>query len=147
MGTTSTRTPLPELGSLINDTPEPVEVAIQGETVTVQYHPARITPLWLESLNENDPRSLAKALAEVISSWDVLENGQPLEPSEQVFASFPFPVLAAFSEAVAKAAAGSEEGNVSSTSPASREPASTSPSSTAQNHSSPSTSRQPVTAT
>lgn len=138
---------MPELGALINDTPEPIEVQFGPDVVTVQYHPARITPLWLESLNESDARSLSRALADVISSWDVVENGQPVEPSEHAFARMPFPVLAKFSEAIAKAAAGSEEGNASSTSPESRAPVSTSPSSTEQNHSSLDTSRQPVTAT
>jgi hypothetical protein len=139
---------MPELGSLINDTAERLEVEVNGSIVAVAYHPARITPLWLsDAMVTDDPLSLARSLAAVLTEWDVVENGQPVPLNADTLATFPFPVLGAFADAIGTAASGSEEGNVSSSSQASGAPASTIPASTEQNHSSLDTSRPPVTAT
>jgi hypothetical protein len=139
---------MPELRSLINDAPEPLEIHVHGEVVEVQYHPARITPLWLaEAMGADDPLALSRSLAAVMSDWNVAENGNPVPLTADILASFPFPVLGAFADAIGKAAAGSEEGNVSSSSPRNGAAASTTRSFTEQNHSSLDTSRPPVTAT
>ena len=139
---------MPELGSLINDRPEQIEVEINGQVVLVMYHPARITPRWLsEAMQADDPLSLARALAEVMSEWDVVENGAPVPLDADALASFPFPVLAAFSEAIGNAASGAAEGNDSSSSPRNPEQVSTTPSSTENHQSSIVTSRPVATST
>jgi len=140
---------MPELRALINDEPERLAVELpKGEVVVVLYHPARITPLWLsDAMVSDDPLALARAIADVLSDWDVTDDGNPLALNAETLASFPFPVLGAFADAIGKAAAGSEEGNVSSSSPRNGAAASMTPSSTEQNHSSLDTSRPPVTAT
>ena len=133
---------MPDLGSLINDKPEELEVEVNGLVVSVSYHPARITPLWLAGAMEtNDPLQLSRSLAAVMSDWDVYENGQPVPLNAETLATFPFPVLAAFSSAIGEAAAGAAEGNASSSSPKRPEPVSTIPSSTENHQSSTDTSR------
>lgn len=139
---------MPELGSLINDKPEELEVEVNGLVVSVAYHPARITPLWLsKAMQTDDPLAMAQALADVMSDWDVYENGQPIPLNAETLASFPYPVLADFSAAIGEAASGGAEGNVSSTSRSTGEPASTTPSSTGTNQNSVDTSRPVATST
>src|ERR1044072_7258622 len=103
---------MPELRALINDEPERLEVELpKGEVVTVLYHPARITPLWLsDAMVSEEPLALARAIADVLSDWDVTEDGKPVALNADTLASFPFPVLGAFADAIGQAAAGSEEG-------------------------------------
>lgn len=150
---------MPELNSLIHDSPERLTVVLNDRKVdkmmgyepvevVVDYHPARITPLWLSNaMQTDDPLSLARSLAAVMSGWDVVENGQTVPLTPETLATFPFPVLGAFADAIGQAAAGSAEGNDTSTSPRNGAPASMTPSTTAENQSSLVTSRQHATET
>jgi len=123
---------MPELRALIHDTPERIEAEVNGERIALDYHPARVTPLWIDDLmgSGDKPLLLARVLAGVLSGWDVVENGKPLPLTEEVLASLPLPVLGAFAAAIGEASAGGEEGNGSPASLGPKGPDSTTPNTT-----------------
>lgn len=122
-----------EIASLLNDSPEWVEVKVEESTFSVAYHPARVTPLWLAKLQgaDDDPMTLPTVLSELVSDWDVTENGQALPLDAEVLGSLPYKVIGAISLAVSQAAAGSEEKNDSNASTEASDSGHTTPSSTA----------------
>lgn len=136
---------MPDLRALVRDEPEQLAVDVHGLTVTLAYHPARITPAWLNgAFQMEDAFALARALSTVISSWDIVQDGQPFPPSVENLAALPFPLLGELSRAIGEAAAGGDEGKDSSASTAGSPRASTTPSFTESHPSGNATSPLPA---
>lgn len=136
---------MPELGSLVRDDPEWVPVTVGQETFQIAYHPARVTPLWLDGLlNVADPMRMSATLASVLADWDIVQDGQPFPPTADNIAQLPFPVLLAVARVIGDSGSGSEEGNGSSESSGDRPSASTNGTSTATRPGGSVTSTQPA---
>ena len=68
----------------------------------------------MERLRDEDVLSVCEALAAVLISWDVTQDGQPFPPLRDNIALFSFPVVTALFEEVCRSAAPSDaEGNAS----------------------------------
>lgn len=111
---------MPEIGQLTR--PKRLEVVIdlgEGDTVTLGFDQNSVTPAWVSDAekrdSQNDTQSLPKALAEVITDWDVTNEGQPFPPSTENLAVLSYPVQAALLEQILTAAVPSRaEKNASS---------------------------------
>jgi hypothetical protein len=115
-----------------------------GDTVSLTFDANRVTPRWMDEamqrVTDQDMLSLCKALSEVLSAWDVVDdNGSPV-PIEPALKDLSFPVVNSLFEAVCKSAApSSEEGNGSATTSSTPPNVSSSMPASPQNGPSPST--------
>ncbi len=141
---------MPEIGHLTR--PKPVHVSIDlgdGEPpLELDFDASKITPRWMGEAekrdNEQDALSLPKALADVILSWDVTNEGQAFEPTAENISIFNYSALRSLLEKIITAAVpASEEGNVSSRPSSTPPSASTEPPETSPNGAATSTSPVP----
>lgn len=92
-----------------------------GDTLTITYDANRLTTSWLEQGllrdDQNDARSLAKAVAEVLLGWDVTEDdGSPWPPTADNIATMAIPTQRTLIAQMLEAAIPtSEEGKGSAT--------------------------------
>ena len=96
---------------------KPVEAVIDlgdGDTITLQFDRNMVTPAWVEEGRKD--AFLSRALAEVILSWDVVnDDGSPYEPTAENLAVFSFDAQSRLLEHIVEAAVPSRaEGNASS---------------------------------
>lgn len=96
---------------------KPVEAVIDlgdGDTITLQFDRNMVTPAWVEEGRKDS--FLSRALAEVILSWDVVnDDGSPYQPTPENLAVFSFDAQSRLLEHIVEAAVPSRaEGNVSS---------------------------------
>jgi hypothetical protein len=77
---------MPELSSLTRAKPTTAVIEHDGDTITLTFDRNRVTPAWVAEASrrdeEQDPLSLPKALASVISEWDVTNDG-PFPPTAE----------------------------------------------------------------
>lgn len=116
---------MPELSSLTRQKPTDVTIDLgDGDTVTLTFDRNRVTPAWVQGAAQRDEQqdalSLPKALAEVIVSWDVTNDGQPFPPTVENLAELSYPAQKALLEQLMGAAVpGEAEGKaLPATSPA-----------------------------
>jgi hypothetical protein len=95
-----------------------------GDVVKVTFDRNKITPSWLmraaqRETEENDLQSTARALAEVIVSWDITDDaGAMMPPSVETMSLLSIPAQAKLLEQVMLGAVPSDaEGNASSATP------------------------------
>jgi hypothetical protein len=137
---------VPDIGRLTRPKLERATIDLgDGDTVALEFDANKVTPRWMnhtmEGAANTDLLVLAKALNEVLTAWDITDNGEPFPPSVDNIAVLSFPAVNLLFEEVCKAAAPSDaEGNASS--PSASEPAlaSTQESQSSQNGSDSSTS-------
>lgn len=107
---------MPELSSLTRAKPTQAMIDLgDGDTVTLMFDRNRVTPAWVALASkrdeEQDPLSLPKALAEVISEWDVTNEG-PFPPTPENIAVLSYPAQRSLLEKIMVASVpSSEEGN------------------------------------
>jgi hypothetical protein len=98
---------MPELSSFTRQRPLTVSVDVAGEPVEFVFDGNAVTPRWMET-------NLVDGLALALLSWNLTENGQPLELSKENLDRMPYPVLTLLTERLIQAAApASAEGNAS----------------------------------
>ena len=102
--------------------PKPVDLAfdVGGEMIAIVFDKNAMTPNWAQRISQGaaneDMLSVTKGLAEIIISWDLVdEQEQPVPPSAEVLGDLPFDFLIKLQERIAEASVpSSEEGNASS---------------------------------
>ena len=90
-----------------------------GDSVTMSFDANKVTPRWMneamERIQEQDMLSLCQALSDVLTGWDVSNEGQSFPPSKENIAVLSFPAVNKLFEEVCRSAAPSDaEGNASS---------------------------------
>lgn len=106
---------------------------VHGEQVTVTFDRSKINLHWGRFAMDSD--TLHEALAEVIQTWDIVnDDGTPFPPVAGNIEKVPLPVISALSEALRDSSVPSEaEGKNSSGPPSTQSVASTEPAATPQN--------------
>lgn len=138
-----------ELSHLTRSKPTQVQIDLgEGDYVSITFDRNKVTPHWAREAqkrdDERDVESMPKALAEVILSWDVTDDGQQLEPTPEKIALLSFPAQSALMGRIMEAAVpSSEEGNGSSDISATPVTPSTEPPASLQNGPQPSPSPEP----
>lgn len=61
-----------------------------GETATVAFDEAKISPLWVKRTQEKDLEAVSRALSEVILEWGPLEDGSFRAPTFDELLAVPF---------------------------------------------------------
>jgi hypothetical protein len=111
---------MPEINRLTRPKPEQAMIDLgDGDTVSLVFDANKVTPRWMNATKEGaeqvDLLVLAKALDEVLISWDITDNGVEFPPTVDNIAVLSFPAVNLLFEEVCKAAApGEAEGNASS---------------------------------
>jgi hypothetical protein len=124
---------MPEISNLTRQKPTPFTVDLgDGDSVEGTFDRNMVTPAWVTRGREQ--QFLSEALAEVILSWDVTQDGAPFTISAENMAVFSFAAQARLLEIIVEAAVPSRaEGNDSSA-PTSTPPSTfTGPAPTSQN--------------
>lgn len=86
-------------------------VTYMGEEMTFKYRPGAITPKTYMKLNEvKDPEELGEFFETLIVSWDLTQNGDPLEVTRDNIAELPMGLIRAMSQEVLQAVPQREEG-------------------------------------
>jgi hypothetical protein len=140
---------MPEISNLTRQKIVNAEIDLgDGDTVLVSFDANKITPAWVRDterrVEDRDTLSLPKALAEVILSWDVTQDGAEFPPTADNIAVFSFGAMSALFERVMGAAVpSSAEGNASSDTSSLVVQDSTLPQANPQNGPTPSVSPQP----
>ena len=111
---------MPKFSSLTRQHPVSATFLFEDESLTIVFDRNRITQRWLngiaKGLTEEDPGSMARAVLEVLISWDVQdEHGNQLEPTIELLDQLPLTAFMKLTEAITAASIpSSEEGEVSS---------------------------------
>jgi len=111
---------VPEINRLTRPKLEQATIDLgDGDTVSLVFDANKVTPRWMNATMEGaantDLLVLAKALDEVLVSWDITDNGVEFPPVTDNIAVLSFPAVNLLFEEVCKAAAPSDaEGNASS---------------------------------
>ena len=120
-----------------------------GDTIQLTFDRNKVTPAWVTVAQrrdeEQDTLSVPKALADVLLSWDVVnDDGTEFPPTPENIAVFSYPVQTRLLEMVLAAAVPTRaEGNASANTSATAAPDSTSSQVTHQNGLAPSPSLAP----
>jgi hypothetical protein len=136
---------MPALSHLTRAKPTTATIDLgEGDAVTLTFDANKVTPRWMDEamqrVQDQDMLSLCKALGEVLSAWDVVDDaGAPVEIGPALSA-LSFPVVNSLFECVCRSAAPtSEEGNGSATISSTPQSDSSSTPASPQNGPSPST--------
>lgn len=72
-----------------------LEIEYNGEKVWFQCKTNALTPRFLDQVSniQTDVKLLAKALASVVTEWDINLDGQPFPPTEENLLDVPTPFL------------------------------------------------------
>jgi hypothetical protein len=114
-------TTVPSLSHLTRAKPTTATIDLgEGDTVTLTFDANKVTPRWMDEamqrVQDQDMLSLCKALTEVLSAWDVVDDAGAPVAIELALKELSFPVVNSLFETVCKSAApASEEGNGSAT--------------------------------
>ena len=76
---------MPDLKQIIGVT-LPVTVKWGEMEINIAFRPAVLTPEWVDSWSE---LSVDRALFELVSSWDITSDGEPLPVTEEAISSLP----------------------------------------------------------
>jgi len=110
---------MPELRAVVP--PKPLEVSVDfgpDAVIVLSFDANKVTPRWFSEMrnrlvNEDDVLSVAKALSEVIVTWNLTADSQPVEPSVETLAQFPISHLTQLMDAISEVPTRAE-GEVSS---------------------------------
>jgi len=84
-----------------------VEVAYEGEQLTVQFAPRSVNGRWLKRLQElqtTDHMGFLSLLRETLVAWDIVDDeGQPLEPTDELLQQLPLDLVQAILEKIMEA--------------------------------------------
>lgn len=86
--------------SLFTKSSETITLTYQGESISVTYLPALLTPRWEAEFNEalrGDWKSgaLVQTLAAILECWDLTANGEPFPPTGENLMRLPVDFLVA----------------------------------------------------
>lgn len=108
---------MPRLSDLTRQHPVSTSFEAGGESLTIVFDRNRITQNWMdrvaEATEQNNLSGIAKAVLEVLISWDVVDDdGVKLAPSLEILAQLPLSSFIELNGAIAEASIpSSEEGN------------------------------------
>lgn len=108
---------MPEISSVKRQKPTAAGIDLgDSESLNMVFDAERVTPRWMAEtmaqLEQQDMLAVPKALAAVLLSWDLTDDGQPYPPTVANLSDFSFPVIQSLYEAICTAAApSSAEGN------------------------------------
>lgn len=108
-----------ELSSLTRAKPTEATIDLgDGDSVTLSFDANKVTPHWMgecmDRLNAREITAMADALAAVILTWDVTNEGEPYPPTGKNIAVLSFGAINRLYERVCEAASPSDaEGNAS----------------------------------
>lgn len=85
-----------------------LEIEYNGQTVWFEAKTNALTPRFLDQVSniQADVKLLAKALASVLTAWDIDLDGEPFPPTEENLLDVPTPFLTAIIEKMSEAWAG-----------------------------------------
>ena len=120
---------MPEISSLTRQKPQSAVLELGDDSLTIVFDANKVTPRWmhdtLERLEATDVMATAEAIADVIVSWDVTDQGSPFPPVAANIGLLSFQSVQQLYEVVCQSAAPSDaEGN--ELSPSASEPPSAS---------------------
>ncbi len=81
---------MPELSALHKE--KTVAVEFEGETIQVRFRPGLVTTNWQQAaakVKPEDPDELYSLLCEVVSGWDLTEEGKPFPVSVESLRRLP----------------------------------------------------------
>lgn len=72
-----------------------IRVPFQNEELKVRYRPGLMTPAYLQNIinNDGDVGAIASLVADLITDWDLVNDGEPIEPSLEICLQLPVALL------------------------------------------------------